>query len=69
MFLAVTASALEEAGDEVARANDLAQLAELRQQRASDLAPMDVHMPEAFGDDVALTLRHADGISAPSTGC
>jgi DNA-binding NarL/FixJ family response regulator len=26
---------------------------------------MDVQMPEAFGDDVALTLRHAYGISAP----
>jgi DNA-binding NarL/FixJ family response regulator len=26
---------------------------------------MDVQMPEAFGDDVALTLREAYGISAP----
>jgi CheY-like chemotaxis protein len=65
MFLAVTASALEEAGYEVVCANDLAQLAELRQQRTSDLVLMDVQMPEAFGDDVALTLRHAYGISAP----
>jgi CheY-like chemotaxis protein len=65
MFLAVTASALEAAGYEVVCANDLAQLAELRQQRASDLVLMDVQMPEAFGDDVALTLRHAYGIAAP----
>lgn len=65
MFLEVIASALRAAGYEVVCANDLAQLAHVRQQVASDLVLMDVQMPEAFGDDVALTLRHVYGISAP----
>jgi DNA-binding response OmpR family regulator len=65
MFLEVIASALRAAGYEVVCANDLAQLADVRDQVASDLVLMDVQMPEAFGDDVALTLRHAYGISAP----
>jgi two-component system OmpR family response regulator len=65
MFLEVIASALRAAGYEVVCANDLAQLANVRQQGASDLVLMDVQMPEAFGDDVALTLRHVYGISAP----
>ncbi len=65
MFLEVTASALKAAGYDVVCANDLAQLAEVRNQGTSDLVLMDVQMPEAFGDDIALTLRHVYGISAP----
>jgi CheY-like chemotaxis protein len=64
LFLEVTGAALQAAGYDVVTANDLSQLAELR-SRPSDLVLMDVQMPEAFGDDVALTLRHAYGISAP----
>jgi DNA-binding response OmpR family regulator len=65
LFLAVTASALQAAGYDVVCANDLTQLAALRAQPSSDLVLMDVQMPEAFGDDIALTLRHAYGVSAP----
>jgi len=65
MFLEVTRTALKAVGYEVVCANDLAQLAEARKQGPSDLVLMDVQMPEAFGDDIALTLRHVYGISAP----
>jgi CheY-like chemotaxis protein len=64
MFLEVTGSALKAAGYDVVIANDLAQLADVR-NTPSDLVLMDVQMPEAFGDDIALTLRHAYGIHAP----
>ena len=65
IFLEVTCAALQQAGYHVTCANDLAQLAEARKNGPSDLVLMDVQMPEAFGDDVALTLRHVYGISAP----
>ena len=65
IFLAVTSSALKAAGYEVACANDLAQLAEVREQGASDLVLMDVQMPEAFGDDVAMVLRSVRGEETP----
>lgn len=65
MFLEVTCTALRSVGYDVVCANDLAQLAEARKQGDSDLVLMDVQMPEAFGDDIALTLRHVYGISAP----
>ncbi len=65
LFLDVTSTALRAAGYEVTSANDLAQLAEARKHEPPDLVLMDVQMPEAFGDDVALTLRHAYGIAAP----
>jgi DNA-binding NarL/FixJ family response regulator len=65
MFLAGLTSALQGAGYEVTCANDLAQLADLRQRSDFDLVLMDVQMPEAFGDDIALTLRHVYGIVAP----
>lgn len=65
IFLEVTRSALQAAGYDVTCVNDLAQLAEARQHGTSDLVLMDVQMPEAFGDDIALTLRHVYGISAP----
>jgi CheY-like chemotaxis protein len=65
MFLEVTGTALKAVGYDVICANDLAQLAEARKLGESDLVLMDVQMPEAFGDDIALTLRHVYGISAP----
>jgi CheY-like chemotaxis protein len=64
LFIELTRAALQAAGYEVVCASDLAQLADARKQ-ASDLVLMDVQMPEAFGDDVALTLRHVYGITAP----
>jgi CheY-like chemotaxis protein len=65
IFLEVFRTALEAVGYEVVCANALAQLAEVRQQGPSHLVLMDVHMPEAFGDDIAFTLRNAYGITAP----
>ena len=65
IFLEATRAALQEAGYDVVCAIDLAQLEEARRQGPSDLVLMDIQMPEAFGDDIALTLRHAYGISAP----
>jgi len=65
IFLEVTSTALQQAGYEVVIATDLEQLAEARKRGPSDLVLMDVQMPEAFGDDIAMTLRHAYGISAP----
>ena len=64
LFIELTRAALQAAGYEVVCASDLAQLADARKQ-TSDLVLMDVQMPEAFGDDVALTLRHVYGITAP----
>jgi DNA-binding response OmpR family regulator len=64
-FLDVAASALRAAGYDVTCVSDLAQLSEVRQRGGSDLVLMDVQMPEAFGDDIALTLRHAYGLTAP----
>jgi DNA-binding NarL/FixJ family response regulator len=64
MFLEATRMALCAAGFEVDCVNDLAQLSEHRRIPA-DLVLMDVEMPEAFGDDIAMTLRHAHQISAP----
>jgi DNA-binding response OmpR family regulator len=65
MFLDITATALRDAGYDVVCANSLAGLAEQRKRGSADLVLMDVQMPEAFGDDVALTLRHAYGVAAP----
>lgn len=65
IFLEVTCTALKAAGYHVTCVSDLAQLAEARKHEPSDLVLMDVQMPEAFGDDIALTLRHVYGISAP----
>lgn len=64
IFLEVTRAALEAEGYAVVCANDLAALEQARAQ-SLDLVLMDVQMPEAFGDDVALTLRHAYGVQAP----
>src|SRR6185503_655760 len=57
----------EAVGYRVSCASDLAELARVRDEAPTDLALvlMDVQMPEVFGDDVALTLRHSYGISVP----
>ena len=67
IFLDVTRAALEALGYQVECASDLAELARVREQAQSELSLvlMDVQMPEVFGDDVALTLRHSYGISVP----
>jgi CheY-like chemotaxis protein len=65
IFLEVVRSALQAAGYDVMCASDLAQLAQARESGPLDLVLMDVQMPEAFGDDIALTLRDVYSISAP----
>ena len=67
IFLDVTRAALEAVGYHVSCASDLAELARVREEAPNDLALvlMDVQMPEVFGDDVALTLRHSYGIGVP----
>jgi DNA-binding response OmpR family regulator len=65
LFLEVTRMGLQRAGYEVVCASDLAQLEIARQHGRADLVLMDVEMPEAFGDDIAMTFRHAYDIHAP----
>jgi CheY-like chemotaxis protein len=65
IFLEVTRDALQRAGYTVVCASDLAELERVREEGRSDLVLMDVQMPEAFGDDIALALRHAYGVEVP----
>lgn len=65
LFLAVTKHGLQEAGYEVVVARDLAELERVRTQKPADLVLMDVQMPEAFGDDIAMTLRFAHDVTTP----
>lgn len=65
VILEVTRTALESAGYAVVCATDLAELERVRDQGKQDLVLMDVQMPEVFGDDIALTLRHAYGVEVP----
>ena len=53
------------AGYEVLTAADLSQLDHHRGTSRPDLVLMDVQMPEAFGDDVAMVLRAARDVEAP----
>src|SRR5215207_4932567 len=64
IFLEVARTAFEAAGYEVMCASDLNELQKLREQ-PSDLILMDVQMPEAFGDDIAMTLRFAHEVDTP----
>lgn len=66
LFVEVTRRALEAEGFTVVCATDLAELATVRERSRFDLVLMDVQMPEAFGDDIAMILRESYGISAPS---
>jgi len=65
IFLAVARHALETAGYEVITASDLESFQQARQQKPADLVLMDVQMPEAFGDDIAMTLRFAHDVDTP----
>ncbi len=65
IFLEVARRALEQAGYEVITANDLESFQQARQQKPADLVLMDVQMPEAFGDDIAMTLRFAHDVDTP----
>ncbi|HVK74288.1 MAG TPA: response regulator [Kofleriaceae bacterium] len=63
LFLELTRDALVRAGYEVATANQLGDL-DPGTERV-DLVLMDVQMPEAFGDDLAMVLRHVRGLEVP----
>jgi DNA-binding response OmpR family regulator len=65
LVLELTRSALESAGFAVATASTLDAFEAERARAAPDLILVDVQMPEAFGDDVAATLRGAYGVVAP----
>jgi DNA-binding NarL/FixJ family response regulator len=65
IFLEVARRALVQAGYEVITANDLESFQAARQQKPADLVLMDVQMPEAFGDDIAMTLRFAHDVDTP----
>jgi DNA-binding response OmpR family regulator len=65
LILGVTRFALEAAGFQVAVAEDLATFERLRTEISPDLILIDVQMPEAFGDDVASTLRGLHGVRVP----
>jgi two-component system, OmpR family, alkaline phosphatase synthesis response regulator PhoP len=65
LVLDVMRAALDAAGYDVLVANDLTQLEQHRLNHRSDLVLMDVQMPEAFGDDVAMVLRAAREVDAP----
>jgi DNA-binding response OmpR family regulator len=65
LVLAVTRAALERAGFDVATALDLSTFEQARDAVSPDLILVDVQMPEAFGDDVASTLRGARGVKVP----
>jgi DNA-binding response OmpR family regulator len=63
--LALTRAALESAGFKVAIAKDLESFEQQRIAFDPDLILVDVQMPEAFGDDVASTLRGWHGVQVP----
>jgi DNA-binding response OmpR family regulator len=63
--LELTQVALERAGYSVAVALNLDAFERARAAEEPDLILVDVQMPEAFGDDVASTLRGARGVRAP----
>ena len=65
LVLDMMRAALDAAGYDVLVANDLTQLEEHRRFHRPDLVLMDVQMPEAFGDDVAMVLRAAREVDAP----
>jgi response regulator RpfG family c-di-GMP phosphodiesterase len=65
IFLEVARQALVEAGYEVVTARDLETFQQARQKTPADLVLMDVQMPEAFGDDIAMTLRFAHDVDTP----
>lgn len=65
LVLEMLKSSLEAAGLAVDTAIDLGSLEALRAAAAPDIIVLDVQMPEAYGDDVATTLRGAYGVAVP----
>lgn len=65
MVLDLAREALEKSGFEVHTVNAVSELESFTQRRSPDLILMDVQMPEAFGDDVAMVLKLVRGVDAP----
>ena len=65
LVLEMMTAALGDAGYDVLTAADLRELDHHRAHSRPDLVLMDVQMPEAFGDDVAMVLRQAKDVQAP----
>jgi DNA-binding response OmpR family regulator len=63
--LELTQQALEREGFTVCTAADLTAFERVCAAIPPDLILVDVQMPEAFGDDVASTLRGARGVATP----
>ena len=65
LILAALRKALETSGHLVDTAQSLDELEAARSAAAPDAIVLDIQMPEAWGDDVAATLRGAYGVSVP----
>jgi two-component system sensor histidine kinase and response regulator WspE len=67
LSLAVEKETLESAGFSVVCARDLSDIDRMGESEidALDLVLMDVKMPEAYGDDVAMVLRSVRGVKSP----
>ncbi len=62
LFLDLIGEALGRAGFAVTVARDLGELGD--HPAAADLVLLDVQMPEAYGDDLGMVLRHVRGTAA-----
>lgn len=65
LVLALLREALEARDVIVDTATNLEELERRRAAASPDVIVLDVHMPEAWGDDVASTLRGAYGVKVP----
>lgn len=65
LILNALRTAFEAEGMAVDTAVNLDQLEEHRKSTPPDAIVLDVQMPEAWGDDIAATLRAAYGVSVP----
>jgi DNA-binding response OmpR family regulator len=65
LVLEMMGGALDAAGFDTRVARDLAELERQLASAPPDLVLVDVQMPEAFGDDVAMVLRAVRGLSVP----
>jgi two-component system KDP operon response regulator KdpE len=65
LMLEIVRHALEAAGFSALTASDLSQMEKLRDEGHPDLILVDVQMPEAYGDDVALVLRKGYNVGVP----
>jgi DNA-binding response OmpR family regulator len=65
LVLEIVRVSLERAGYTVTTAGNLEELEAERARCKPDLLLMDIQMPEAYGDDVAMVLRAVRGVEIP----